>query len=105
MVAAREYSRFHSGRPWKAARRLAKIRAGHQCERCKRFLPGKGELHTHHIKPVKRAPALGLEPLNFAVVCPECHNAIEPRSGAVRLSGCNIDGSPTDPRHPWAMKP
>src|SRR5262245_65848390 len=93
---------FHGSYAWKKTRRIAKMAAGFKCERCGRILPGKGELHVHHRKPVEQAPALGLEPLNFMVVCPACHNAIEPRTGEQRIErGCAVDGNPLDPRHPW----
>ena len=45
--------------------------------------------------------ALALEPLNLMPVCPQCHNVIEPRTGSRRQSGCDEQGRPTDPQHPW----
>jgi len=95
---------FHGTAIWKRTRRVARIEAAHRCQRCGRFLPGKGELHVHHRKPVERAPALALEPLNFMVVCPPCHNIIEPRSGAPPRLGCDIDGNPLSEHHPWNLK-
>ena len=93
---------FHGSYAWKKLRRIAKIQARHTCERCGAFLPGKGELHVHHRKPVDTAPALGLEPLNFEVLCPACHNIVEPRTGESRpASGCDVDGNPLAPDHPW----
>ena len=94
-----ERSTFHGTYAWKRLRRIARIKANHTCQRCGRILIAG--LHVHHVKALSRAPALRLEPLNLATVCPECHNAIEPRHGAVRLGGCNQRGEPTDPRHPW----
>ena len=45
---------------------------------------------------------LALEPLNFEVLCPGCHNAIEPRTGGSGVStACDEHGMPTDPSHPW----
>ena len=103
---AQHRTAFHSTAIWQRTRRVAKIEANHTCVRCKAFLPGKGELHVHHRKPVARSMALALEPANFQVVCPECHNTIEPRTGSGRIkSGCNEAGQPTDPRHPWNVNP
>jgi 5-methylcytosine-specific restriction endonuclease McrA len=94
--------RFHWSRDWKKARRVAKITAGYTCQRCGVVRPGKGQLHVHHRKPVARSMALALEPLNFEVVCPACHNIIEPRDGSpAKPRGCDIDGRPLDPNHPW----
>jgi 5-methylcytosine-specific restriction endonuclease McrA len=77
---------FHGTAVWKRARRVARIEARHTCARCGAFLPGKGELHVHHRKPVAKSMALALEPLNFEVLCPGCHNAIEPRTGGSCVS-------------------
>ena len=99
---AQHRTAFHSTALWQRTRRVAKIEAGYTCTRCKAFLPGKGELHVHHKRPVARSASLALEPLNFQVVCPGCHNIIEPRSGTPRIkSGCDIDGHPLSPDHPW----
>ena len=97
----REQSQFHGSRAWKRARRIARIAAGHCCQRCGRVPLGKGDLHVHHCKPLKRAPELSLEPLNFMVVCSPCHNEIEPRSGRPPRLGCDVDGKPVSPDHPW----
>ncbi|NOJ50438.1 HNH endonuclease signature motif containing protein [Bradyrhizobium archetypum] len=52
------------------------------------------ELHVHHRKPV--ATAMALEPANLQVVCPECHNIIEPRTGSRRKLGCDELGPPVE---------
>jgi 5-methylcytosine-specific restriction protein A len=90
---------FHGSAAWKKARRVARIEAAHRCQRCGRLLP-RG-LHVHHKRPVEQAPTLALEPLNFEVVCAVCHNIIEPRTGSRRKSGCDEQGQPLDPQHPW----
>jgi 5-methylcytosine-specific restriction endonuclease McrA len=95
---------FHGSSEWKRARRIARIEANYTCVRCHAFLPGKGELHVHHKKPVVKAMALALEPLNFMVLCPECHNIVEPRTGSRIKSGCDELGRPLDPSHPWFQK-
>ena len=66
-----------------------------------RLPASKGELHAHHKKPVACSPALALEPLNFMVLCPECHNIVEPRTGSRVSSACDVNGMPTDASHPW----
>ena len=97
---------FHGSSEWKHARRVARITANYTCARCGAYLPGKGKLHVHHRKPVAKSMALALEPLNFQVLCPECHNIVEPRSSSPRIkSACDVDGRPLDPSHPWNLKP
>jgi 5-methylcytosine-specific restriction enzyme A len=93
--------RFHGSAAWKKARRIARIEARHTCARCNAYLPGKGELHVHHRKPIERAPALALEPLNFMVLCSECHNVVEPRTGSRQRLACDEQGRPLDKAHPW----
>jgi 5-methylcytosine-specific restriction endonuclease McrA len=100
----RHRTTFHGTAVWKRARRVAKIEAAHRCQRCGRFAPEPNGLHVHHKKPVERAPALVLEPLNFMVLCPECHNVVEPRTGSRRRSACDELGWPLDPSHPWFQK-
>jgi len=95
---------FHGSAAWKKARRVARIEAKHTCAKCQAFLPGKGQLHVHHRKPVERAPALALEPLNLMVLCSECHNIVEPRTALRKLSACDEQGWPLDPEHPWNLK-
>lgn len=93
---------FHSSGAWKRTRRVARMAAGYQCARCGRVLLGKGELHVHHRKPVKRAPALAFEPQNFTVLCVECHNIVEPRTGSPKPErGCDANGAPLADDHPW----
>jgi 5-methylcytosine-specific restriction endonuclease McrA len=91
--------RFHGSLAWKKARRVARIEAAHRCQRCGRFLP-QG-LHVHHKKPVEHAPALALEPLNFQVLCAQCHNIVEPRTGSRQRLACDEQGRPLDKAHPW----
>ena len=98
-------SAFHGTYAWKKARHIAKLKAGFACERCGKVLPNKGELHVHHKKAVANHPAVALEPLNFAVMCPACHNIIEPRSGGPPRLGCDGRGWPLSLDHPWNAQP
>ena len=102
----RRLTPFHGTRAWKNARQLAKRAAGYRCQRCGEFLPGKGGLHVHHKKPVTDHPAVVLEPLNFMVLCPGCHNTEEPRTGDRPVGrGCDVTGQPISPAHPWNAQP
>ena len=106
VVSCPPMASFHGTLEWKRARRVARIAAKHTCARCHAYLPGPGQLHVHHRKPLSRTMALALEPLNFEVLCGPCHNIVEPRSGVARLkSGCDEQGKPTNPEHPWNAKP
>ena len=100
----RAQSKFHGSYRWKKARRIARIIAAQHCQRCGRFLPEPGALHIHHRMKVADHPAVALEPLNYECLCPSCHNIVEPRTGTPRL-GCDVDGNPLDPAHPWNARP
>jgi 5-methylcytosine-specific restriction endonuclease McrA len=95
---------FYHRRIWRDRMRKQVLHdADWKCTRCgiglAELAPRKA--HVHHRKPLKRAPALGLEPLNLMALCLQCHNAEE----AGTMSIAAVDGSPTDPRHPWNIKP
>src|SRR5262245_33398930 len=89
---------FYGRYPWKRTRRLARMAAGFRCNQCGELtLTG---LHVHHLKALKRAPALAHEPLNLMPLCGTCHNLEEPRQGKPQR-GCDIEGNPLSPDHPW----
>ena len=93
---------FYNSAEWKHARRQALHDAGWQCVRCHCSLIGKGKgANVHHRKAYRRAPALRAEPLNLMPLCTECHNIIEPRTGAGTMAPCSVDGTPLDVEHPW----
>ena len=65
---------FYQHGPWMKLRRTKRIENNFTCERCGKQCFGR-ELHAHHRKPYRSAPALGLEPQNLRLVCRSCHNA------------------------------
>jgi hypothetical protein len=90
---------FYHRRIWRdRIRAQALHNAEWKCIRCGISLVGLGRAaHVHHVKPLRRAPSLGLELLNLKPLCQPCHAAEE----AGTLVMVADDGSPTDPRHPW----
>jgi 5-methylcytosine-specific restriction endonuclease McrA len=91
---------FYQSAQWSRARRQALHDAGHRCTRCGCSLLNKGRAaHVHHRKELKRAPALRIEPLNLAPLCERCHTTVHELEKKPQMT--NIDGSPSDPRHPW----
>ena len=87
---------FYQHGPWMKLRRRTRLDGNFTCSRCGEQVFGR-ELHAHHIKELKRAPALGLEPLNIRLVCQRCHNIEHGRGN----EGCDIDGFPLSANHPW----
>ena len=82
----------------------ARYRKAHPlCRRCGR----KAELVDHVIE-IRKAPERKLDWLNLQSLCSACHNektAAFKAGRAVRPhSGCDVEGRPTDPRHPWNLQ-
>ena len=97
---------FYKSAAWRRARRQALHDAGYKCRRCGADLIGKGRgAHVHHRKEYKRAPSIGLEPLNLMPLCVSCHDAEHHAMRQGKLApcstACDIDGRPTDASHPW----
>ncbi|SNT07219.1 5-methylcytosine-specific restriction enzyme A [Sphingomonas laterariae] len=95
---------------WKRLRlaHLARFPMCEECERIGRLVPANTVDHRRAISD-GGAPFPGHEGL--ASYCPSCHGAKTARgseAGAIRSSkprrGCNPDGTPLDPAHPWHGK-
>ena len=96
---------FYKSADWQIARRQALHDANYLCQRCGVSLVGMGRAaHVHHRKELKRAPALGTEPLNLKAVCLPCHNAEHATMKGKVSSACDINGLPIDASHPWFKK-
>jgi 5-methylcytosine-specific restriction endonuclease McrA len=55
-----------------------------------------------HIKPHHGKRELFFDPRNLQTLCPTHHNRFKRREEHGRiLSGCDADGIPTNPKHPW----
>ena len=88
---------FYHQRAWRdRTRQRVLLEANFTCADCRaQLLRG---MHVHHVKELKRAPALGLEPLNLRALCVSCHTRAHGKRAA---AGAGIDGHPLDPLHPW----
>jgi 5-methylcytosine-specific restriction endonuclease McrA len=96
---------FYNRRAWRDRLRAQVLHdADYRC-RCGASLIGAGrDAHVHHRKTVKRAPALGLEPLNLIALCVACHTAehnAEKYPHLATRSGCDEHGNPVSADHPW----
>lgn len=85
---------FYDRAPWQRLRRRMLIEADYRCSSCGEHMP-QG-LHLHHRKKLKDARALAYEPLNLVALCQPCH--AREHAGP---SGCDLDGTPRNPSHPW----
>ena len=96
--------RFYQSKEWKALRLQALRRDGYRCVMCGEDINGKGLSRVDHIKPVRDYPSLALSLGNLRCLCAPCDNRrhAEKGGGPAALSGCDIEGSPINPSHPWA---
>ena len=69
-------ARIYNSKEWKAARRQAMHVAEFVCQHpgCNELLIGRGKCHVHHVKPLRAAMVLALEPLNHQALCPSHHS-------------------------------
>ena len=70
------------------------------CRRC-----GAKAEHVDHIIDIRTAPERRRDWWNLQSLCHACHNektAADKGGRSMRPhGGCDADGMPTDPRHPW----
>jgi 5-methylcytosine-specific restriction endonuclease McrA len=91
---------------WKKARARALKRANYACEQCRADVRGRGRSRVDHRRTVKERPDLALEPTNLRVLCPTCDNRRHAeKGGADPMRGCDAQGLPTSPSHPWNRRP
>jgi 5-methylcytosine-specific restriction endonuclease McrA len=102
--------RIYNAKEWKTCRKQAMMRAEYVCQHpgCSERLDAPGSCHVHHRKPLKKSWALAYEALNHQALCVSHHSAETNREIAEARGklkpGCDIDGRPLDPRHPWFGK-
>jgi len=92
---------------WQKVRAI-KVAKDPFCERClkkkpKLYVPIKVKTSgrygvVHHIKPISTHPELRLVLDNLESLCFICHEIEE---GRMKTKGCNVNGLPNDPNHPW----
>lgn len=103
---------FYGGTAWKAVRVEALKRDGYRCVVCNRSVAGKGQSRVDHILPRSDYPHLSLDVNNLRTLCAE-HDSHAHREKGRRgggggereerfvIKGCDVDGKPLDPSHPW----
>lgn len=69
------------------------------CREC-----GRAAEHVDHIKPRSRGGAV-YDPANLQGLCASCHSlktgAYDKQGKDWTVRGCDADGFPLDPAHPW----
>lgn len=66
---------FYHSQAWQTVREQVLARDGYRCQVCKRAGRLTPATTVHHLKSVRQAPALKLDPANLECICRSCHNA------------------------------
>jgi HNH endonuclease len=84
-------------------RKQVLLDAGYRCAGCDADLSDlpTWAVHVHHRIPLDVAPTLAFDIFNLIAVCTYCHNKAHGRG----VYGCDVDGNPLDPGHPWNIPP
>jgi 5-methylcytosine-specific restriction protein A len=100
-----QMNRFYDLSVWKKARRI-QLADEPLCRLCTAAGRTVRATDVDHIIPI----ALGgaeLDPDNFRSLCRSCHSAVTARQlnkTDKPMKGCNDEGQPIDPAHPWHQR-
>ena len=95
--------RFYKQPHWNnTVRQQVLYNADYRCAHCQTDLRNAGkQAQIHHIVPLDRAPRRGFDLSNLQALCVRCHNKQHGRGTRSGVYGCDANGSPRDPTHPW----
>ncbi len=96
--------RLYDTQRWKRDRR-AFLTRNPLCRMCEAV--GRTELATvvDHITPHKGDPVLFFDQSNWQPLCKTDHDAAKAeQENTGRIRGCDVNGMPLDPNHPWHVK-
>jgi 5-methylcytosine-specific restriction endonuclease McrA len=85
----------------------------YRCQMCRCSIRGKGKAIVDHIQTRRDAPQLELDINNLRSLCRSCdgkrHGAEKSAGQRAKLGskshktyGCDAQGNPLDPKHPWS---
>ena len=98
--------RLYDSRRWRTASKLFLSREENiLCHYC--LMSGRETPATvvHHITPHKGDYDLFWDESNWMGLCKECHDRIgQITDNGGLIPGCDADGNPVDPNHPWNRK-
>ena len=94
--------RWYKQDRWRRVRMEALHLHKYQCAQCKTDLHDAGkQAQVHHVAPLEHAPHRGFDLFNLEPLCIRCHNKQHGRGERSGVYGCDVDGTPRDPAHPW----
>jgi len=104
-------SRLYDTAAWKRLRKQ-QLRAHPLCEDCLQFGIVRPATDVDHVRALKDGGE-PLDPENLASRCHPCHSLKtahvdggfgNQRKASAPIKGCDVNGMPLDPAHPWHKK-
>ena len=90
------------GRQWQVARRLF-LSSSPLCRLCGQLGRTTAADVVDHIKPHRGDKTLFWDRANWQPLCKPCHDgAKQEQEKTGTLRGCDVNGLPLDPTHPWS---
>lgn len=84
------------------AMRLAQLRDEPLCRYCKQMGRVVAATTVDHIRPHRGDRKLAFDPYNLQSLCKPCHDRhAQAKDNGLPVAGCDADGYPLDPSHPW----
>ncbi len=73
------------------------------CQYCLKYGDITSATVVDHIEPHRGDEAKAYDPENLQSLCETCHNVhADAKDKGKAMAGCDADGLPLDPDHPWA---
>lgn len=97
--ASQPWRAWYKTTQWRALRLATFTRDLYTCRMCAKVTASPV---CDHVTPHKGDPDLFFDAANLQTLCAKCHDSAkqsQERTGVVR--GCDADGRPLDPGHPW----
>lgn len=100
-TASESYRHLYKLKPWVEGRKRF-LAANPWCIWCARFGVQTAATRVNHRIPHRGHRRLFLDKSNWEPVCERCHNsACKQQDRGRPVKGCDLDGLPIDPNHPW----
>ena len=97
-----QYPEIFNSKRWKALRR-DQLAAHPLCWYCHKIGHITAADTVDHITPHRGDKALAFDPANLQSLCKPCHDRhADAKDRGKTVAGCDGDGLPIDPSHPWA---
>ena len=93
--------RLYDSQKWRKARKRF-LKQNPLCVYCQRSGRTSAATIVDHIVPHKNNKKLFWNEKNWQALCKNCHDSVKAMEESRGIAtGCGLDGTPLDPKHPW----